>query len=418
MITPLPALAAYRKDVAHPGHAAAPGSELDDRSSEWLAFAVAIERLAASWNAADAVDVSNALEPMLRDLVGAPAAASYLAPRVQAPTQRLRLRDVAELTRRIADEAEQGGALWLAYSMLTTLERIGSELPTLEAGRILAQRARVARKADGAEIAEVLYKRVAKLGRAANEPELTARAAIGFGVLAQMRGNLPSAARYFERAAHVASRVPNPELVGVAEHGRMTIAASRGAFADALRHGWAAYSAATGDREREAEMLLNLAQLAFDTGHPRAALQGFTAALQRRPGPRLMLPALGGAARAAAAVGRTDVVSWCTSRLSEETRAEGFAYPKASALLDLALALTSTAPAQSMTLVRRALRLTGRFEFHELEHHLRTLETELELQRSVTQPETPTTVAVGARGDEILRQIEQLDGMLAEVGVG
>jgi tetratricopeptide (TPR) repeat protein len=416
MITPLSALAAYRKDVAHLGHGTRLTSELDERLSRWLAFAAMLERLAASRNAADPLDVSRALETMLRDFADAPTGESHLTPRAHTPP--LQLRDVSELTRRIADDAEQGGALWLAYSMLTTLEKIGRELAALEAGRILAQRARVARKADSSEIAESLYKRVAKLGRTADEPELTTRAEIGFGVLAQFRGNLPLAARHFQKAARLAGSVKNPELVRVAEHGRMTIAASRGAFADALRHGWAAFAAATGDREREAEMLLNLAQLAFDTGHPRAALHGFTAALQRRPGPRLALPALGGAARAAAAVGREDVVDWCAGRLSEATLSDGFAYPKASALLDLALALAGTAPPQATSIVRRALGLTGKYDFHELEHHLRTLEAELELRRSSAQPEAPTVVTVGARGDEILRQIELLDGMLMEVGAG
>jgi tetratricopeptide (TPR) repeat protein len=417
MITPLSALVAYRKDVAHLGHGTPLTSELDDRLSRWLAFAAMLERLAASRNAADPLDVSRALETMLREFADAPTGESILR-WTHSPSRPLELRELSELARRVADEVEQGGALWLAYSMLATLERIEGELPALEAGRMLAQRARVARKADASEIAEALYKRVAKLGRTAGEPELTARAAIGFGVLAQMRGNLPSAARHFERAARVANRVQNPELVGVAQHGRMTIAASRGAFADALRYGWAAFSAAVGDREREAEMLLNLAQLAFDTGHPRAALQGFAAALQRRPGPRLMLPALGGAARAAAALGRTDVVSWCATRLSEATRADGFAYPKASALLDLALALAGTAPAQAAAIVQRALNLTSRFKFHELEHHLRMLEAELELRQATPRAAPPTSITVGARGEEILRQIEQLDGMLVKVGAG
>lgn len=418
MITPLPALAAYRKDVIHLGHVPPSASELDDRLSRWLAFAVTVERLADSWNEEHAVDVSHPLESLLREFADTSIKVSRLTRGTRAPTDRLQLRDVSELARRLADDAEQGGALWLAYSMLATLEKIDGELPALEAGRILAQRARVARKADSTEIADALYKRVAKLGQAANEPELTARAAIGVGVLSEMRGNLPSAARHFERAARVATRAQDPELVRVAQHGRMVIAAKRGAFADALRHGWAAFSAAMGDREREAEMLLNLAQLAFDTGHPRAALHGFAAALQRHPGPQLTLPALGGTARAAAAVGRTDVVNWCSSRLAEETRAAGFAYPRASALLDLALALASAAPSHSMPVVRRALRLTNEFGFHELEHHLRALEVELELQTVTGPAAMPTVVAVGARGDEILRQIEQLDGVLVEVGAG
>jgi len=75
-------------------------------------------------------------------------------------------------------------------------------------------------------------------------------------------------------------------------------------------------------------------------------------------------------------------------------------------------------PSQAMPVVQRALRLTGEFGFHELGHHLRTLEVELELRHSASQSATPTVLTVGARGDEILRQIEQLEGVLVEVGAG
>jgi len=326
--------------------------------------------------------------------------------------------ELAQLTRRVADVAEKGGALWLATSMLSTLERIEGELPALEIGRMLAQRARTARKADAADIAELLYKRVAKLGRVFAEPELIARAAIGFGVLAQMRGNLPAAARHFKKASRVATRGSYADLIWLAEHGQMVIAARRGAFADALRHGWAAFAATNGDRESESEMLLNLAQLAFDTGHPRAALHGFAAALERGTGTRLRLPALGGAARAAAALGRRDVLHWCADQLDEATPVGSFAYLTASALLDLSLAFASIEPARAQIVSERALGLAERFGFHELAHHLTTLQADLERRMTPAKCAAPTLVAVGAQGEEILQYIEQLEGELLTATAG
>jgi tetratricopeptide (TPR) repeat protein len=314
--------------------------------------------------------------------------------------------------RRVADAAEQGGALWLANAMLAEMERAGTHLPALEIGRVLAQRARVARKADAADMAENLYKRVARIGREAEEPELTARAAIGLGVLAQVRGNLPSAARHFARAARIGARGSDAEVIWLAEHGQMVTAAKRGAFADALRHGWTAFMVARGNREREADMLLNLAQLAFDTGHPLPAMHAFAAALDREPGPHLMLPALGGAARAASALGRTDIVRWCADRLEIDTPSGSFAYPTASAMLDVALALGGNAPRRARAVAERALELTERFGFHELEHHLRTLQMELEHRASFSEAEPPATVMIGPQGNEILRHIEQLEGDL------
>jgi hypothetical protein len=294
--------------------------------------------------------------------------------------------------------------------LLGALERVGDTMSPLELGRVYAQRARVARKADSSDVAQVLYKRVDALGRTAGEPELTARAAIGFGVLAQFRGNLPLAAQQYEKAARAATRVGDAELLRIAQHGRMVIASKRNAFSDALSFGWDAFAAANGQPEREAEMLINLAQLAFDTGHPAPALRGFMAALARRPGPRMVLPALGGAARAAAALDRWTVVHWCGTRVDEVAHEGSFAYPIASALLDLALATAISRPMLAEQYARRALKLSEQFQFHELVHHLVELQAGLNPRAVPDSAAAPPTRAVGPRGDQILRQIEQLEG--------
>ena len=161
-------------------------------------------------------------------------------------------------------------------------------------------------------------------------------------------------------------------------------------------------------------MLINLAQIAFDTGHPAPALQGFSAALACRPGTRLLLPALGGAARAAAALNRMEIVHWCGHRIDEIAHGGSFAYPIASALLDLALATETAQPAVTERYVRRALRLTEEFQFHELEHHLLAVQTRLEDRTTPAVTTSPPSRAVGARGDEVLRQIEQLEGELLQ----
>jgi hypothetical protein len=257
-----------------------------------------------------------------------------------------------------------------------------------------------------------LYERVDALGRREKAPELTARAAIGFGVLAQVRGNLPLAARHFAKAARIAALVGDVDLLYLARHGRMVIAAKRGAFADALSFGWEAFAAAAGNSEEEADMLLNLAQIAFDTGHPGPALQGFAAALARRPGPHLLLPALGGAARAAAALDRMDVVLWCSARIDDFAYEGSFAYSIASALLDLALATVRTRPTLAEQYVNRALQLTTEFHFHELEHHLAMVQTQLQQRATSAVDWLPPSRSVGLRGEEVLRQIEQLEGEL------
>lgn len=161
-------------------------------------------------------------------------------------------------------------------------------------------------------------------------------------------------------------------------------------------------------------MLINLAQIAFDTGHPAPALQGFSAALACRPGTRLLLPALGGAARAAAALERMEVVRWCGIRIDEIAHEGSFAYPIASALLDLALATETAHPEVAERYVRRALSLTDEFQFHELQHHLITMQARLEDRTRSTVATPPPSRSVGARGKEVLRQIEQLEGELLQ----
>jgi tetratricopeptide (TPR) repeat protein len=420
MIIPLPALEAYRRDLQSLGHAVISEPELDGALGSWVSFGSALEACLAEVTSAAQKHTSDAVEhviathgPRLAAVAEAGDPANS-TPSISSATHPLDLAGVATLTRRVADAAEQRGALWLAYAMLTTVERAADTMSPLELGRLLAQRARVARKADSSDVADALYRRVDALGRAANAPELTARAAIGFGVLAQFRGNLPLAAQQFAKAARIAARAGNADLRRLAQHGRMVIAGRRGAFADALSFGWDAFAAATGNREQEADMLLNLAQLAFDTGHPGSALQGFSAALARRPGPDLLLPALGGAARAAAALNRMEVVHWCGARIDEIAHEGSFAYPIASALLDLALATAATQPTVAEGYVRRALRLTGEFHFRELEHHLETLQVRLGDRAEPAAIAAPSSRHVGARGDEVLRQMEQLEGELLQ----
>jgi hypothetical protein len=421
MIIALPALAAYRRDLESLGDSAVSEPELERALAQWVSFGAVLESFltevtpAAQEKGTDAVEhVVGIYAQRLADVADERDSAddcSSSAPRF-APSKDLTA--LATLTRRVAHAAEQRGALWLAYAMLSTLERVGDAMPPLELGRSLAQRARVARKADSSEVADTLYRRVDALGRSAQAPELTARAAMGFGVLAQFRGNLPLAARHFGKAADIAARAGNADLRRLAQQGRMVIAAKRGAFTDALSFGWDAFAAAAGDRQQEADMLLNLAQIALDTGHPAPALQGFSAALARRPGPQLLLPALGGAARAAAALNRTEVVRWCGTRIDEIAREGSFAHPIASALLDLALATATIDPALAKRSVRRALRLTEEFRFHELEHHLLTLQTRLEDRTASATLAAPSSQTMGVRGDEVLRQMEQLEGELLQ----
>ena len=66
----------------------------------------------------------------------------------------------------------------------------------------------------------------------------------------------------------------------------------------------------------------------------------------------------------------------------------------------------------------RALGLAERFGFHELAHHLTTLQADLERRMTPAKCAAPTLVAVGAQGEEILQYIEQLEGELLTATAG
>ena len=205
---------------------------------------------------------------------------------------------VAEVRGTVAD-AEEAGALLLAREILTDLSALSPHAPPVDRGLVLIQLGRVARTLGELDVARDLYGAAGDLGRATGSRELEVREAVALGVLARTRGNHPAARELFETAASGASDLNLPDVSGLAHHGLMVEMADAGEFDTALRHGWQALSAARAQGAREAEMLINLAEICARAGYDAAALGGFAAALARTTIPRLRIPALAGTASAA-----------------------------------------------------------------------------------------------------------------------
>ena len=153
---------------------------------------------------------------------------------------------------------------------------------------------------------QALYAEAEAIGEADGEPELSARAWIGYAILAHMRGNYPEARRWYGAAVLIADDNGFREQSFSARQGLMVAAAVAGDFDRAMREGWQAFVLSSGDRDREAEVLTNMAQVLHESGRHDAALRGFAAAVTRTIVPTVLLPALGGAASAAAIVGRRE----------------------------------------------------------------------------------------------------------------
>jgi tetratricopeptide (TPR) repeat protein len=305
---------------------------------------------------------------------------------------------------------EDGAFFRLAHSVLASVSVLLPDTEQLELGRVVAMRARIARHLGAVDAATVWYEEVERMGAELTLPELLARAQGGYGVLAQLRGDFPSARRHFDRVLAIAEAAPDTRFV--AHAGLMIAAVTARDYDDAAQHAWAAYQGA-GSAVEQTDMLINLAQLLLDAGHPAAALRGFAAAIAREPHPRSALPALGGAALAAVAdsAGRDDrarararsVVRTVNQRIDALVVALGdgaaLPFPSASALVEVSEALAAVGDAAaSGRAAWRARILTVRFKMHQLAHRL---------DHPYPLPEVlPPTPA----RREIVEQVEALEG--------
>ena len=197
----------------------------------------------------------------------------------------------------LATEIEDGACFRMAHSILSTLMIVVPDSERLLRGRIIAQQGRLARQLGEHWASARYYEEVERLGAELMSPELTGRAWVGFGILAQYRGDFPEARRRFSAVIDLEGAAT--DSVGVAHHHLMIAAAAARDYDGAAAHGWLAFKGASTPME-ENEALINLAQLLLEAGHSRAALRAYAAVLVRHLVPRHLLPALGGAACAAA----------------------------------------------------------------------------------------------------------------------
>jgi tetratricopeptide (TPR) repeat protein len=362
VLAPRPPLAAYREDLSRRG-AREPFGPSD---ATWISVATILSH---------AVDVPiesrSPLLPMLREIVdGDPTLRDVLPAEAQSSGE-FELDGVSPIVRVIVARMEDAGALNLAYSTLTILADADLRLSAIERGRVLAHLGRVAWKAGALETAREHYRRTEVLGRTAGSSELRVRAWIGYSIVARLRGNYPEVRKWGARAAHEADRVGLAALGSLAYHSLMVSAAVGRDLNGALVYGWRAYQNAIGDASKEAEALLNLSQFLLECEQPEAALRGFAATLDRSPSARLALPALGGMALAAAALGQGQVVQATRARTERVIETVVLPYEHAGALLELSEALRTIGDVTAAASCReRALAIAERHSYHEIVHRL------------------------------------------------
>jgi tetratricopeptide (TPR) repeat protein len=355
LLTVLPPLGAYRRDLARLGV-----QRLSADDGRWISAAVALSHLARN----DAPDRAVHLE-QLATLLDA-ASGGMAAPPLDSPARPSP--PLMQRARILAERLEGSSAWHLALSVLATAERALNP-DALDAGRIRAQRARIQWKSGAVDDSESSYHELLRTGWEMKERELIARALVGLATVSQVRGNYPAVARWAQRAATVAHEASLAGIGAMAHQLLMVSAGQRGDYVGALQHGWAAFQTAHGEPAREAEMLLNLAQLLVMVGEHRTALAGFVAALERDPPARIALPAWGGVATSASQLGEHRITRHAAERIDKVAMSTGLQHARASALAEAALALERI-HLDATSWRQAAMALADEYRFNEITYRL------------------------------------------------
>ncbi|AHG93857.1 hypothetical protein J421_6322 (plasmid) [Gemmatirosa kalamazoonensis] len=274
---------------------------------------------------------------------------------------------VAALQRLVAEQ-EMAGAFRLALTNLAALRLAAA--PILGArceGLLLAQQGRAARQLGALEAARESYRAALDVARPAHATDVRARALLGMGVVANMRGNYPEARRCFRRAVVAARRAGSVEMRRAAHQGLFIAAVTAGDIETALPHGWAALRQTSPDApDQRAEALVNLAEAGHLAGEHRAALSACLGALELSDLARIRLPAIGAAARAAAALGERRLVEHLARDLERTIGRSGQPFENAQALAAFAEALLAIGDPRAAEYAARSSDLAAAGAFHEV----------------------------------------------------
>ncbi len=278
------------------------------------------------------------------------------------------------------------GALTLAYTLVGSAREAVQHVPERSRGLLLAEQARVTRLLGNLDDADGLYAQLHGMGERSRDELLLARAAIGRGVVARVRGNYPKARAFFVDALDLSERAGSAELQRLAHQGLTVAAAVAEDWEEALRHGWLTLVHGAGNAEQECEALINLAHISLGAGYSRAALHAILKAIPNASDDHTRLPALGTAVVAAARSGERPLLEHLAAKLDNTAASSSLPYEAARALLSLSEAFDEIGRgARADSMRARARALAEKHEFHELVH----VTESNELTRRVT--------AVGAR---------------------
>jgi tetratricopeptide (TPR) repeat protein len=283
----------------------------------------------------------------------------------------------------LVEDMERTRAFHLAFTTLGLGRRAFAQASARSRGLVLVQQARVARQLGDLASAAELYDTADAAGREGGDAEVRGRAAIGHGLLANMRGNYPAARQAFGAALDLAGQVPSVSLL--AHHGLMTGAISARDVETALVHGWRAFAGTVGDADRRADLLANLGEVSRMANAPDVALSCYLAALSLTRLDRICLAALGGGVLAAVDLGDVERLDALTREAEATIARSSQPYENAFALVELAEAHAGVGRmARAGEYAARAATLAQAGGFHEVAHRVELVRERL--QRPAAEP--------------------------------
>jgi hypothetical protein len=384
----LPVLKAYATDIAHRRD----GEPLTPHDGEWIAVGTLLSH-AGSVPVTKRGRLLAQARTMIRDLLGEPLWTQGPPLDAAPPNDR---RILAPRVRLLCEQVEDAGAIHLADALVGAYLLSGDEIDALERGRIAALRGRFAWKRGDHATAFERYRRVRAIARRIGSTELEVRAEIGFAVVARQRGNYPASRSAARRAVELGEANGFIRLAALGHQLLMVAAVVAGDLNTALQHSWLAYANVRGDVIDEAAHLVDTAQLFLDAGHADVASAGFSAALERRIPDRIRLPALGGAALAAARQGDERTIERMADDVRRTVNDGLLPYASVVGRLDVAEALESIGHLDAAAPFRHeAEMVASAHRYHELVHRAQRLPATTRAPTTV-QPLTEATLEIGA----------------------
>ena len=273
------------------------------------------------------------------------------------------------VTQAVAEEQELAGAFCLAFATLNSLLGAFSyRVPPRARGIVLAQLGRVVRQLGALDLAQEYYEAAMQLGFEHDALDVVARALLGLGALALMRGNYPKARKLFERALVNADGAHNPELIRSAHHGLQNCGLASGDFDSALVHGWNVLRLCISPDSR-AEALMNMAEICRMTGEDDAAMRVYAVAMDWSTNKRVRLHALSGALRSAVKIDRLTEARRFLAEIDELMPTVADVYAQASVGVEIAGSLFQLGDTTAASaLLERSSALAVENFFHEVVH--------------------------------------------------